>query len=205
MDCFYTALPSGRNFAEYQLGMTVTLPPSYSNTHEYVRDLIHFLASPLVVSIFQYHPNYVAAHGPPKEWSDWWDWAANRPDQWIGLVRLAGVQTSDIVELGDAPASLRELLHQIRILSLPRRSDPDSETARMYAATRGHLTFGMSPKKVHEVLRMSAFVWDLVQPRTKHIVDVGAGQVRLCTHERNTININLLFNKHPGLPVSYFI
>lgn len=44
-------------------------------------------------------------------------------------------------------------------------------------------TAGMSPKKAHEVHRMSSFIADLLNadetraPKPRHVVDIGAGQV----------------------------
>lgn len=156
------------------------------------------LQSPFPASLLAIHPNDLDLERDiPSEWA-WWttsnsefvDSNVNKADdqqEWIELVRYyngAGI--------GTAHAELNELVDQIRALELPR--DPISISASSFVqngqAKGKQSSYGMSPKKTHEVLRMSAFVSSLLplpssassdgddtgrsQPR---VVDIGAGQV----------------------------
>lgn len=90
-------------------------------------------------------------------------------------------------------ADLKELVDQIRALELSRDPIPipASSFAQNEQAKPGkQSSYGMSPKKTHEVLRMSAFVSSLLPPSTPsngdaagrsrpQVVDIGAGQVRV--------------------------
>lgn len=153
--------------------MAISLPARYAegDTVSYARDLLAFLSSPHVASIFIYHPNWVVANGPRPEWQDWWDWAAREPDRWKRIVEGSS----------DLDGYLQSLLSEAQSLALPR----DSGDRPMDALQDGNgfLPVGMSPKKAHEVRRMSAFVGKAVreaQPETRRIVDVGAGQAGSC-------------------------
>ncbi|KZV98795.1 hypothetical protein EXIGLDRAFT_832008 [Exidia glandulosa HHB12029] len=152
--------------------MTIDLPARYSEQApdsrlaSYARDLLAFLSSPNVVSIFHHHPNWVVANGHHTTWDDWWDWAGERPRQWERVVDNCNV-----------PGKLGALLQEAQSLSLPRESGERPMDPLLDG--NGHLPVGMSPKKAHEVRRMSAFVASAVKEsraETRHIVDVGAGQ-----------------------------
>ena len=59
---------------------------------------------------------------------------------------------------------------------------PDSSSETISGRHR-HKTSGMSPKKAHEVHRMTTFISDSLESlpsgklRPRHVVDIGAGQV----------------------------
>ncbi|EJD50590.1 hypothetical protein AURDEDRAFT_182479 [Auricularia subglabra TFB-10046 SS5] len=152
--------------------MTVELPSAYAALPEdeaykqYAHDLLEFLSSPLVDSIFNHHPNWVVANGPRPEWDDWWHWAAEEPDQW-----------KEIVDGSDAHESIRRLLAGVQRLALPRESGDRPMDPLLDG--NGVLPVGMSPKKAHEVRRMSALVGEIIRENgrsTHRCVDVGAGQ-----------------------------
>ncbi|KAH7103286.1 methyltransferase domain-containing protein [Auriculariales sp. MPI-PUGE-AT-0066] len=170
--------------------MTVDLPPDFApataeSLGRYAVQLLAFLSSAHVRSIFAYHPNYVVVHGPRPEWNEspdgWWDWAAAGPRRWElivdALLSPCPSAHSDEGATSTLPASLRRLLSDAARLALPRTSgerkmDPLRDG-------NGRLPVGMKPKKAHEVRRMSAFVGDQVRAssvKTCRIVDVGAGQ-----------------------------
>ena len=163
--------------------MTITLPSSYpaDALDAYAADLLAFLSSPHIQSIFAYHPNYVALHGPQPEWIDWWAWAAAGPRRWETVVDTLLNDTQSPSD--PLPSSLCDLIREAKRLALPRESgerriDPLRDG-------NGRLPVGMKPKKAHEVRRMSAFVGDQVRSSsatTRRIVDVGAGQVRTRDH-----------------------
>ena len=95
---------------------------------------------------------------------------------------------------GDIPGSLSQLIDDVRALQLTRSQGlppvPAGYRAQLHEAqytntntsrTRPSVQ-GMSPKKLHEVLAMTAHIVHLLQtsPALKgvqHVVDVGAGQV----------------------------
>lgn len=54
-------------------------PPTLINLSRYFSDLLAFLTSPLIASIFCSHPNDVALDGfeIPDIWSEWWEWAGS--------------------------------------------------------------------------------------------------------------------------------
>ena len=73
-----------------------------------------------------------------------------------------------------------ELLRMVKLNELDR-TPCDISGLEMATPT---LLRGMSPKKSHEVVRMTAYVKEMLRrpglEGVKHVVDVGAGQV--CTH-----------------------
>lgn len=168
--------------------MTITLPPTYSAVEssslaEYADDLLEFLSSSQVHSIFAYHPNFVAVNGPHPEWNGiedgWWTWAAAGSNQWETIVDLMLTESLEesSTAIASMPASLRQLLLDARRLALPRGSGDRKMDALRDG--NGRLPVGMNAKKAHEVRRMSAFVGDQVRAggtRSSRVVDIGAGQ-----------------------------
>lgn len=164
--------------------------------------LLDLVTSPLAASIYGTHPNTLGAlvvddkaFFVPPEWDDWWRWSGEREDAWSTLVKIgtftSGADThvprdaedplKDQPDSVSLPENLIRLLSDARTLSLPRQPD-DELTSR-----RGILSIsrtGMSPKKYHEVSRMTSLTLDLLDTlreqhhiEVRHIVDIGAGQV----------------------------
>ncbi|KAF8585737.1 hypothetical protein K439DRAFT_1409758 [Ramaria rubella] len=166
--CSNTALRSG-----------VDLPANFSQnaslpaTNSYVTACIDFLTSPLVSSLLECHPNDIAINGPKQEWSTWWKWAATNEASWKLLVpRWVQHPASDV------PVELKRMLDTVDQLTLPRCVNTD----KLYPSSPADETSplrGMSPKKSHEVFRMSAFINSVISQSPtviKHAVDIGAGQ-----------------------------
>ncbi|KAG6900390.1 hypothetical protein C0993_011378 [Termitomyces sp. T159_Od127] len=107
------------------------------------------LCSPDVREIIDVHPNDPAADAFP----DWPNWQTIVDDY-----------------RADAPT--------IALVAAVRRAQIGREPVQL-AGTVAQDGFGMSPKKHHEVTRMSQFIASLALPDGVHIVDVGAGQAYL--------------------------
>lgn len=160
--------------------------------------LLDLIASPLAASVYGTHPNTLGsllvddkAILIPQEWNDWWQWSGKRENAWrtlvkfgtspIGLPSDAGNPVNGQTDSSSPPKDLVRLLSDARTLSLPRQ--PDTELT-----LRGDLSIsrtGMSAKKYHEVSRMTSLVLDLLDTlreqhhtEVRHVVDIGAGQVR---------------------------
>ena len=133
----------------------------------------------------------------PEEWRTWWLWAGKHPHAWENLILFNDLKETAskqdlVIPDSDIPSGLRKLILQINELALPRYASlvsltfesllPDSKQLM----TPGSFTSkGMSPKKVHEVNRMMVYILYLLDQlcrhtgmKVKHIVDIGAGQVR---------------------------
>ncbi|EED78309.1 predicted protein [Postia placenta Mad-698-R] len=139
--------------------------------------------------------------------------------KWLLLLRYyTHPYCDDLSDLySSIPADLRELLDTARRLQLSREPGParflasscprnatreavyqsvDYETFGIEAANYDRIV-GMSPKKAHEVLRMTAYTSWLLgsSPRLRtirHVVDVGAGQAYLSRSLRDKIGLNVL-------------
>ncbi|KAF7977684.1 hypothetical protein HWV62_2928 [Athelia sp. TMB] len=167
---------------------------SHHLTHEQAQtrltQIYALLQSPLASSILATHPNdLVEESDVPSEW-DWWssygsdscpqdETGGDNEEEWVDLVNHyngTGTRT--------AYTELNKLVDQIRVLELTR--DPISVSSTSSSQNGKHTAYGMSPKKTHEVSRMSAFVESLLSlshlPGDEHgrsrtrVVDVGAGQ-----------------------------
>lgn len=182
-------------------------PLAHEQSKTRLNQIHALLQCPLPASLLATHPNDLDLERDiPSEWV-WWttygsefvDSDVNKGDdqqEWIELVRYYnGAGT------GTAYAELNKLVDQIKALELPR--DPISISTSSFAQngqTKGkQSSYGMSPKKTHEVLRMSAFVASLLplsssassdgnatrisRPR---VVDIGAGQVRSMSPQPDT-------------------
>ncbi|CAE6538215.1 unnamed protein product [Rhizoctonia solani] len=163
----------------------IKLPKGFNVTTvtEYVSELKAFLISPLVESLILAHPNEVAIEGGMNSIGEsdghWWDWVArvdsgNRAALIDSLVHSASDQTTHRdMELHP---SLGQLISHTTQLRLPRASDihgvDPTPTERCGA--------GMSPKKAHEVNRLSSLIDRIystsIRDPNRLIVDVGAGQ-----------------------------
>lgn len=153
----------------------IVLPPQFyrdgsasvPELRSYVAACIDFLTSPMVSSILECHPNDVAVQGPDPKWDSWWKWAAAGGSKWTLLIPGWHPNITTV------PKSLKEMLDTVDSFTLPRKTE---------FATHGNepTLRGMSPKKSHEVLRMSNFIQQVLREsptEIRHVVDVGAGQV----------------------------
>lgn len=157
------------------------------------------ISSPLVTSLLTTHPNQVTLDGrTPDLWSSWWGWAAEYDQElpkWQQLLSYycrpieSPAENGGLEISGFIPAELRLLIDTVRNLQLDREplSVPvPAQSPRIPPKTRGRSpsSFGMSPKKEHEVTRMATFVHTLLNrdgarcQNVQHVVDVGSGQVR---------------------------
>lgn len=155
------------------------------------------IASPLATSLLATHPNQVTLDGRiPDLWSSWLGWAAEYDQElpkWQQLLShycrpTESPTESASLEISESiPAELRLLIDTVRNLQLSRESAcvpvPASHSPRVASKTRGRSpsSFGMSPKKEHEVTRMATFIHNILNrdPRRRnaqHVVDVGSGQ-----------------------------
>ncbi|KAG6372805.1 hypothetical protein JVT61DRAFT_7212 [Boletus reticuloceps] len=152
--------------------------PAY-NSNADTTDIVHLISSPVVASLLSIHPNDVALHGHQlaPQWSPWWDWASDYPQQppaWLELMHYFMRPCVDDRPRVDIPAELCSLVDSVRSLQL-QRTPSAYETCNT-----GDRAYRISPKKEHEVDRMSSYIHHLVHsesPRSVwHAVDVGSGQ-----------------------------
>lgn len=155
------------------------------------------IASPLATSLLTTHPNQVTLDGgTPDLWSSWLGWAAEYDQElpkWQQLLSYycrpteSPTESASLETPESIPAELRLLIDTVRNLQLSRESAcvpvPASHSPHVASKTRGRSpsSFGMSPKKEHEVTRMATFIHNILNrdPRRRnaqHVVDVGSGQ-----------------------------
>lgn len=155
------------------------------------------IASPLATSLLTTHPNQVTLDGgTPDLWSSWLGWAAEYDQElpkWQQLLSYycrpteSPTESASLETPESIPAELRLLIDTVRNLQLSRESAcvpvPASHSPHVASKTRGRSpsSFGMSPKKEHEVTRMATFIHNILSrdPRRRnaqHVVDVGSGQ-----------------------------
>lgn len=133
--------------------------------------IVHAISTPLARSLLSIHPNDATLQPTPAPWSSWWTWAADAPQPaWLQLLhyfmRPAAVRDQ-------IPLPLRSLIDAVRSLQLERTPSGDCPADSCQPSYR------VSPKKAHEVERMSAYIRRMDTPRSVwHAVDVGSGQVR---------------------------
>ncbi|KAG8762500.1 hypothetical protein FRC12_009008 [Ceratobasidium sp. 428] len=143
----------------------------------YISRLLSFVTSPLVQSLVLAHPNEIAIrgwHSSGDPLHNWWTWAGNidsnnRQALIDSLIDSAIGNDTTAIPLD---SHLANLVHEISTLRLPRDIDPTLDSSAPPSSR------GMSPKKAHEVDRLSKFIdqtFDRSQ-KTRLIVDVGAGQ-----------------------------
>lgn len=139
------------------------------------------------------HPNDLAASGfqLPGSWKGWWEWGTSIDDQntpcfprWMSILHYYSA-TSDDQRTGNQvpsnqssiPPDLKVLIDEIVRAQLSRDPVTIGNTSESGNARR---SYGMSPKKEHEVSRMSEYIGQLLcsgsTDTLHHIVDVGSGQ-----------------------------
>ncbi|KAG8755929.1 hypothetical protein FRC12_010731 [Ceratobasidium sp. 428] len=144
----------------------------------YISRLLSFITSPLVQSLILAHPNEMAIrgwHSSDDSPQSWWTWAgnidSNNRQALIDSLIDSAIENDTTTTIPLHPY-ITNLVHEISTLRLPRDIDPtlDSPAAPF--------SRGMSPKKAHEVDRLSKFIDQTFNrsQKTRLIVDVGAGQ-----------------------------
>ncbi|TRM61166.1 methyltransferase domain-containing protein [Schizophyllum amplum] len=159
-----------------------------------------FLSTEFVDTLLRTHPNDNG--NIPESWASWWAWAGSAAScvssshvsaaPWMRLLEYycSGTQTPTALQRvnirpfeyqdADIPEQLRVFIEKLRQLSLDRT--PIDIHGQWHAVpTIQASAVGMSPKKSHEVFRMTAYVASFIRgcgidPATACIVDVGAGQ-----------------------------
>ncbi|EMD39703.1 hypothetical protein CERSUDRAFT_92196 [Gelatoporia subvermispora B] len=168
---------------------------------ELLREICAFLRSPLVDSLLITHPNCVCLSSFEllKEWTEWWSWAGERLDgtdddepRWLSVLRYYLSPHADLRadEARAIPPELKKLVDTARRLQLPRSNTPVLQ--HRIAHSRG-----MSPKKAHEVDRMTQYIAQLLTTTPglegiRHAVDVGAGQAYLSRALRDDLALHVL-------------
>ena len=159
--------------------------------------IIGLLSTPLASTLIAVHPNDLGNHGEQgiEAFSGWWDWAQKSEFAWQQLISayhesLYDSSTDQYLEACKnrivLPSEISNLISTINSLSLPRNPYPVVPSISREKSEAHEL--GMSPKKYHEVSRMSLFVLKYLENlsneygvEVKHIVDIGAGQVCVST------------------------
>ncbi|KAH9922652.1 methyltransferase domain-containing protein [Fomitopsis serialis] len=190
-------------------------------------DIYDFLSSPQVDSILLTHPNRLFSSTEfcvPSEWSSWWNWAGLEEDElsgpkWLLLLRYYarsqdGNQAQDWISI---PEELKSIIDRARRMQVSREMDgpvvlsvspstsvlalvghdQDSEAPSKTPVRSEDRIFGMSPKKAHEIIRMSSFLSKFLSSSpqlasVKHAVDVGAGQAYLSRAMRDKLGLHVL-------------
>ena len=179
---------------------------------EFLDDLASFLISPDVEQLLAVHPNRAALpdFSVPPSWTSWWEWASNISGnagrKWQQLWRYYVTPQTDLDPSVSIPQELRSLIDKCRNLQLnrdpntvacvPSRSSkpcpdlPLPDPSPSLASSGAKTLRGMSPKKAHEVCCMTNYTSQLLAYLSrqgvpiKHVVDVGAGQVRIISSSR---------------------
>ncbi|KAI0078227.1 hypothetical protein K474DRAFT_1771164 [Panus rudis PR-1116 ss-1] len=168
-----------------------------------------------VNSYFQIHPNQltISSFSPPDHWKPWWDWAVDEEDLnsptflrkweviWLYYIRdnipewMSHI-SNEVEKLGlfrTVPQEVKEIIDTARRLAIPRSVFP--ETLHLTTISEQPNPRGMSPKKAHEVQRMTAYIAELIRrtaPSVSHVVDVGAGQAYLSRALRDELGLHVL-------------
>ncbi|KAF7422939.1 hypothetical protein PC9H_011103 [Pleurotus ostreatus] len=160
-----------------------------SSSEPSLTQLAAFLHSPFAKSLLESHPNNLRE--PHSIWARWWEWSKSH-SRWMSIAKYyAAPYWTDSI-----PQEITDLIDVLKSMEMPRSpiSIPGlNDTVR---PGRTRLGSGMSPKKTHEVDRMTAYVQSLVDSlhlpgdAKPYFVDVGAGQGYL------TRNLCIHFNSH---------
>lgn len=146
------------------------------------------LTSDIVSSLLSIHPNDIGKatdFEPPHSWLSWWNWVQDQDDpagdddqcHWLRLSECFNSESTHHAHRG-IPQELCDLIRGIKSLQLPRRPiELDNNASDIIFDDRG-----MSPKKVHEVSQMVAYIAKLlddlkIDRKRVRLVDIGAGQV----------------------------
>ncbi|OAX39881.1 hypothetical protein K503DRAFT_715594 [Rhizopogon vinicolor AM-OR11-026] len=155
------------------------------------------LCSPLTSEILSIHPNDLASSGFqfPAGWKGWWEWSTSIDDgentapfpRWMLLLQYYCSATPDDDLTGNRdpsnksfiPPELKTLIDEVIRLQMKRDLVTVVSTSGD-AQRSAPRSYGMSPKKDHEVSKMSEYISQLIYPGSactlQHVVDVGSGQ-----------------------------
>ncbi|VDC06668.1 unnamed protein product [Peniophora sp. CBMAI 1063] len=150
------------------------------------------LTHPQLASLLSNHPNDLKLSSSssariPHDWEEWWEWAGSYPGTsaepaWKAVLRA---YTSAIAKNGASTASIPEPLQEL--MSRVKESEVDRTPCSISVPVTP--LRGMSPKKAHEVIRMTAYVKELLKTPelsgVRHVVDVGAGQDAAAPSKKN--------------------
>lgn len=136
--------------------------------------LLFILATKQVRALLYAHTNNIDDHLPL-------DVVPNNV-HWLDIIRFYNSLPTN----SPLPLNLVQLINTIHHVQLPRNP------ITIHLPLRLNPNKGMSPKKAHEVTRMAAYIASLLtanttDPAAVRIVDVGAGQVRICSLCNNAL------------------
>ncbi|KAG1797859.1 methyltransferase domain-containing protein [Suillus plorans] len=151
------------------------------------------LCSPLASELLSIHPNDLAASGfqLPGNWKGWWEWATSIDDEntpyfprWMSILHYYSATPDDQRTGNQVPSNKSSIPPDLKVLiddtvrvQLSRDRISIGNTSE---SGNAHRSYGMSPKKEHEVSRMSGYIDQLLCPGStdtlNHVVDVGSGQ-----------------------------
>ncbi|KAG8214795.1 hypothetical protein J3R82DRAFT_9932 [Butyriboletus roseoflavus] len=166
--------------------------------------IVDTISSPAIASLLSTHPNDVTLHGRelPSQWSSWWTWAEDyapvHPEHapaWLQVMRYFARPGDDDRPKVDIPPQVCFLADSVRSLQLQRTPSGES-LSRFHRKLQamhfllgilayerrnaGDRSYRISPKKEHEVDRMSSYIHHLVHSESRrsvwHVVDIGSGQ-----------------------------
>ncbi len=161
----------------------------------FLDELHAFLSQPSVDLFFAQHPNALSLsdYHLPASWRSWWDWTPSQDVQKSWELLWEYYSQGQAVNASRIPDELRYLVNNARRLQLLRTRGSEAVPPQLLP-TLGNFTsiplteekiHGMSPKKAHEVVRTIEHLRSVLQRlsasgiHVKHVVDVGAGQVRI--------------------------
>ncbi|KAJ3163160.1 hypothetical protein HDU86_002329 [Geranomyces michiganensis] len=154
----------------------IRLPPGQVSVCAYIDSLCAFLAR--YRFLIDFHAVDFFTH-------DYWDACADFPAEWKLLKSDASITVDDLLHLAsfgtvrdEWPESLKEFVRLSRALALPRDVLPvPGVVAGGAAGLDNKISYGMSPKKKHEVQCLAALIDHLAsQSGITNIMDIGAGQ-----------------------------
>ncbi len=154
-----------------------------SSSDPSLTQLAAFLHSSFAKSLLESHPNNLRE--PHAIWVRWWEWSKSH-SRWMSVAKYyasPSLPRCSTRWTEYSPQEITDLIDILKSMEMPRSPIPLpglNETTRSGCHSNRS---GMSPKKAHEVDRMTAYVQTLVD--SLHLpegakpcfVDVGAGQV----------------------------
>lgn len=200
----------------------------------FLDELTTFLVSQACQDLLGAHPNHTPSRTfrCPSSWLPWWTWAADPTTtserKWLVLWRYyvsgARDRLEDHPDFAQIPAPLRTFVDSARRLQLNRTPGEDAAPPGVAVVGEDHPrsfpvpgktpapnanvhTHGMSPKKAHEVLAMTAYTSRLLSSlmrqgtSVRHVVDIGAGQVRVL---RSSLTVTGVASSHASLGANMF-
>ncbi|KAJ3293515.1 hypothetical protein HK104_004387 [Borealophlyctis nickersoniae] len=153
----------------------IRLPESFTSARTYVEALVAFLR--IYGWLWEHHAVdfYV---------TDYWN--VTFPAEWRVLKDPSNT-LNDLLQLAshgrvkdEWPASLKEFVRLSRAIALPRDPEGDPFVRKLESESRpldNKVTYGMTPKKKHEVQILSSLIASVAAANdTPNVLDIGAGQ-----------------------------